>query len=185
MKVRLVTIIVSIFSWMSCGAVTVFPLKPHSITVDYGIGRMAKFTYETEWDRILREHRRTAANRRRAAFSFDPATFSPEPPLAFDHAWPARPQGTPARLVKIEFEFENGRIADVAAADLEGIEIGNLTGSEIESLVEPGSWVLSVEIRNAQQRVDRVANDRAVFTFRSYEYVGRHLEINSRRNARK
>jgi hypothetical protein len=176
MKNLLAFIQVIAFTCAFCSATSTVPFKPRAITVDYGKGRSATFTFEPS--RIEKEINKSKEEKRGAASSSD-TTAKPEERGARDWMQP----GT--KIVKVEFTFSDGQKAIVDEADLKGIDIIDLSDSEIETLVEEGSWVLSLKIRNLQHIVARVADDRVVFIFEKFKYTKRRLELDYKWNANK
>jgi hypothetical protein len=160
-----------------CSATSTVPFKPREIVVDYGMGRFAKFTFEPS--QLDKEIIKSNDDKRRDVFTFE---ITPKLANEKDKRDLTQP-GT--RIAQVEFTFSDGRKASVTEADLSGIDIIDVADSEIETLVEEGSWVLSVRIRNQQHIVTRVADDRAVFIFENYKYSKRRLEINNKWNANK
>jgi len=165
------------FASALCSATSTVPFKPRAMTVDYGMGRAATFTFEPS--RLEMEINKGKEDHHKAAFSFDhtekPKVEKPE------RDW-TQP-GT--RIVSVEFTFSNGLKASVAEVDLNDIEIIEIDRSEIETLSAEGSWALSVKIKNLQEIPDRVADDRVVFIFKNHQYSKRRLEINYKWNAKK
>ena len=177
MKTPLAIILALVSIPTLCSATSTVPFKPRAIAVDYGMGRLATFTFEPS--RLEKEINKSKEDKRSAVFSFDSTA---KPAIKKDtRDW--RQPGT--KIVKVEFTFSVGRKVSVAEADLIDVDIGDVAESEIETLVEEGSWVLSLPIRNQQHIVSRVADDRAVFIFEKFKYSKRRLEINYKRNASK
>ena len=87
------------------------------------------------------------------------------------------------QIIGVQFVFSNGKTADVPQGELNGIKLIDVLNTEIETLVEEGSWALTVRIENQRKIPNRVADDWVVFIFKDYKYTSKWLELNEDRNA--
>jgi len=173
------------------------PFKPRSVTVDYGMGRMATFTFEpSEIERriqrelqstreeLQRERQSTLEDQRKRVFSFR----SVEEPKAEKPKSGQRvrsPSDPGTKIVKVEFIFSNGRKTGVPETDIRDVDLIGIADSEIEYMGQDGSWALSIRIKNLRTIPARIADDRVVYIFENYKYRERWLEIDKKWNANK